>query len=174
MITNGPLAGRTLLEAVAEHGEPLLGAARLTADGGFPLLVRRLHAGENMSVQVLPGSSAWVVVHGEPGSVVDEGLPVEVGGLRITPMARPQRYALERIEALAADRWRIETSGMPEVWMVLAGTGRIEAPGGDLDLSRGTTTLIPAALGGRAAARLDEGGAILRITLPSPIEGLLA
>jgi mannose-6-phosphate isomerase len=102
------------------------------------------------------------------------GVPVEVEGLRTTPRARTEYFGLEHIEALSAARYSVETSGMPEVWMMLAGRGRIETPGADdVELAAGTTVLVPAALAGADAA-LEPAAALLRITLRSPVEGLLA
>lgn len=56
-IRNGPLAGRTLAEAVALWGGDLLGSATLI-DGSFPLLIKFLDARENLSVQVHPWARA--------------------------------------------------------------------------------------------------------------------
>ncbi len=282
IIANGPLAGRTLRQAIAADRVSIMGAARLTPEGGFPLLVKFLDAREHLSVQVHPSpdyarrhseahlkSEAWVVVRAEPGAVIykgvkpqvtretfaehlrsggvaedlvavevrpgdchylpsgtchalgagilvaeiqspsdttfrvydwgrtnrqlhiDEalqciafgepprpaetpGVPVDVDGLRTTPLAKTDLFGLERIEALAVARHRIETQGQPEVWMVLAGVGRIETRGAEsLDVAAGTTVLLPAAIGD-AEAHLDPGATILRVTLPSPIEGLIA
>jgi mannose-6-phosphate isomerase len=71
-IANGPLAGRRL--------------ADLRGDRPFPLLVKLLDAGEELSVQVHPDADAarrlggeeksecWFVVHAEPGAKVSRGL----------------------------------------------------------------------------------------------------
>jgi mannose-6-phosphate isomerase len=83
MIRNGPLAGRTLHEVLAGHGDDLMGAARLAPQGLFPLLVKYLDARANLSVQVhpteeyarqhpgaLPKSEAWYVVQARPGAII--------------------------------------------------------------------------------------------------------
>jgi mannose-6-phosphate isomerase-like protein (cupin superfamily) len=63
---------------------------------------------------------------------------------------------------------------MPEVWMMLAGRGRIETAGApDVHLAAGTTVLVPAALG-RAHADLEQAAELLRISVRSPLEGLIA
>ncbi|HWB20687.1 MAG TPA: type I phosphomannose isomerase catalytic subunit, partial [Phycisphaerales bacterium] len=85
-ISNGPLAGLTLREAIAAHGEMIMGKAKLTGEGGFPLLIKLLDARENLSVQVHPTaryaaehpgshlkSEAWYIMHAEPGSVIYNG-----------------------------------------------------------------------------------------------------
>jgi mannose-6-phosphate isomerase len=285
VIANGELAGRTLRAAIEAARGEIMGAAQLSAEGGFPLLLKFLDARENLSVQVHPDqayvdrhpeahlkSEAWFVLKADPGSViyrgvkpqvtaedfarhiatgevvddliavkatpgdchylpsgtchalgagilvaeiqtpsdttyrvfdwgrtdrqlhVDQalecitfgapacpaeapGVPVEVDGLRTTPRARTEYFAIEQIEqidAASAARYRVETSGMPEVWMMLAGRGRIETAGApDVDLAAGTTVLVPAALG-RAHADLEQAAEFLRISVRSPLEGLIA
>lgn len=86
VIANGSLRGRTLREAMALWGADLLGAARPTQSGGFPLLVKLLDARENLSVQVHPSpayaaahpgchvkTECWYVLEAEPGSVIYKG-----------------------------------------------------------------------------------------------------
>lgn len=80
-IAGGPLAGRTLHEAMGLWG------ARLARGPRFPLLVKFLDAGQNLSVQVHPSpehaaeypgahlkTECWYVVHAEPGSVIYKGV----------------------------------------------------------------------------------------------------
>ncbi len=86
-IVNGPLAGRTLRQALEAHGSRILGRLELTEQGLFPLLVKFLDARENLSVQVHPPadyvrghpgthlkSEAWYVLDAEPGAVIYKGL----------------------------------------------------------------------------------------------------
>jgi mannose-6-phosphate isomerase len=281
VIANGPLAGRPLRELLDSDREAILGPLPLSAEGGFPLLVKYLDARENLSVQVHPDeayvqrhpethlkSEAWVVVDAEPGAVIYKGLrpevtresfrrdidenrvaddllavPVErgachylpsgtchalgagvmvaevqtpsdttfrvydwgrrdrelhveqalecirfgetpevpgpqeavrVGELLTTPLVRTSFFAIERIEAGGATSLPVVTSGEPVVWMTLAGAGRIETPGGPtVPLAAGTTVLMPAALES-AVSHLEAGTILLRVTLPSPLEGLIA
>lgn len=87
VIANGPLAGGTLHEAIGLWGEALIGSARPTPDGGFPLLVKYLDARENLSVQVHPSPSyaaahpechlkteCWYILEAEPGAVIYKGV----------------------------------------------------------------------------------------------------
>ncbi len=282
LIANGPLAGRTLREAIIDHGTAVMGGAKLTAEGGFPLLVKFLDARENLSVQVHPDrayvskhpeaslkSEAWIIVKASPGAVIYKGIrpevtaatfarhiadgtvvddlvavtvapgdchylpsgtchalgagivvaeiqtpsdttfrvydwgrtgralhldqaleciafgtpprdagppdiPIELNGLRTTILARTGFFTLERLQTDRPLRHRIETSGMPEVWVVLAGGGLIETPDAPTTpLSPGTTTLLPAALQD-ACAQLAADTVLIRITLPSPLAGLIA
>jgi mannose-6-phosphate isomerase len=282
VVANGAFAGRPLREAIAEARRQIMGGAELTAEGGFPLLLKYLDARENLSVQVHPDrayadrhpgahlkSEAWYVVQAAPGAVIYKGvkpnvtaeafarhietgevvddlvavevrpgdchyLPsgtchalgagilvaevqtpsdttfrvydwgrtdrqlhieqalecitfgeaaadpepsrptLEVGGLRTTPRVKTEFFALEQIEAVSDARHTVETSGMPEVWMVLAGAGRIEPPdAAPVDLSAGTTVLVPADLAG-AEATLAAATTLLRITVRSPLDGLIA
>jgi hypothetical protein len=83
-------------------------------------------------------------------------------------------FELERIDALRDVSSNVVTSGLPEVWMMLAGKGRIETPGrDDLELSAGTTTLMPAALTG-AVIHAGKGAWLVRVRLPSPLKGMIA
>ncbi|MEZ5978645.1 MAG: type I phosphomannose isomerase catalytic subunit [Planctomycetota bacterium] len=54
IVADGPLAGATLGELVRDAGEALLGDARPTPEGRFPLLVKFLDASAPLSVQVHP------------------------------------------------------------------------------------------------------------------------
>ncbi|MFM9994590.1 MAG: type I phosphomannose isomerase catalytic subunit [Phycisphaerales bacterium] len=87
VIDNGPLAGRTLHDAMELWGRDLLGDARPTEGGDFPLLVKLLDARENLSVQVHPSpayaaahpearlkTECWFVLDAEPGSVIYKGV----------------------------------------------------------------------------------------------------
>lgn len=64
VIASGPLAGKTLHEAMALWGRDLLGDAQASGFGGFPLLVKFLDAREDLSVQVHP-SPAYAASHPE-------------------------------------------------------------------------------------------------------------
>ncbi|MGV6813435.1 MAG: type I phosphomannose isomerase catalytic subunit [Phycisphaerales bacterium] len=54
VIVNGELEGKTIGDAVKIWGDQLLGSAKHSDEGGFPLLVKYLDAKENLSVQVHP------------------------------------------------------------------------------------------------------------------------
>ncbi len=281
-IANGPLAGRTLRQAIAEHREAILGAAKLTPEGGFPLLIKYLDARENLSVQVHPDeayvarhpeahlkSEAWVIMSAEPGAVIYKGVnpdvtreqfaqdlqsdrviddlvavpvapgdchylpsgtchalgggivaaeiqtpsdttfrvydwsrqgrelhveqalecirfgpssaepppqrkPIKTKGIQTTPLVETAYFAIERIEIEARVRLEVVTSGMPVVWMILAGAGRVEADNAPtIDLTPGTTALMPAELNGGVAV-LEPESSLLWVSLPSPLKGLLA
>ena len=86
-IVNGPLAGRTLRDAIEALGPGLLGTLRPTAAGAFPLLVKFLDADQELSVQVHPTpeyasahpgaalkSETWYVIDAAPGAVLYKGL----------------------------------------------------------------------------------------------------
>lgn len=95
VIANGPLAGKTLRDAIKLWGPRLIGTARLAnggrgkGDGSFPLLVKFLDASENLSVQVHPSpgylaahpgegahlkTECWYILAAEPGSVIYKGV----------------------------------------------------------------------------------------------------
>lgn len=86
-IANGPLAGRTLHDALALWGPALMGRCRPTPAGDFPLLVKFLDAAENLSVQVHPSpayaamhpgahlkTECWYVLDAEPGAKIYKGV----------------------------------------------------------------------------------------------------
>jgi mannose-6-phosphate isomerase len=81
VVASGPLAGKTLHDAMGLWGADLLGDAKPTAAGDFPLLVKYLDAREHLSVQVHPSptyasahagahlkTESWYVVAAEPGA----------------------------------------------------------------------------------------------------------
>ncbi|MBX3384374.1 MAG: class I mannose-6-phosphate isomerase [Phycisphaeraceae bacterium] len=87
VISRGGLAGRTLGDAMRAWGQGLLGGARASEDGGFPLLVKYLDAAENLSVQVHPSpayaaahpgarlkTECWYILDAEPGAVIYKGM----------------------------------------------------------------------------------------------------
>lgn len=89
-ITDGPLAGQTLSQIIADHGPSLMGDLPLSDDGsggGFPILLKYLDAHENLSVQVHPSpeyardhddaflkSESWYVVAAKPDAVIYKGI----------------------------------------------------------------------------------------------------
>jgi mannose-6-phosphate isomerase len=281
-IANGPLAGRTLREAIAEHREAILGAAKLTPEGGFPLLIKYLDARENLSVQVHPDeayvarhpeahlkSEAWIIMSAEPGAVIYKGVkpevtreqfahhleserviddlvavpvapgechylpsgtchalgggivaaeiqtpsdttfrvydwgrqgrelhveqalecirfgrssaepppqrkPIKTKGIQTTPLVETSYFAIERIAIEARVPLEVVTSGMPLIWMILTGRGRVETDNAPtVDLTPGTTALMPAELNGGVAV-LEPESSLLWVSLPSPLKGLLA
>lgn len=103
--------------------------------------------------------------------------PIEAGGVRTARLVNCEHFAIERIELIDADRLEIVTNGMPEAWMILAGGCEIPPPDGGAGrparLELGRTVLFPASMP-ETHAQFAPGSVLLRITLPSPIEGLLA
>lgn len=78
-IANGSLKGKTIQDAIKQWGDALLGDAKLSPTGGFPLLVKYLDAREHLSVQVHPSieyanthadahlkTESWFVLEAEP------------------------------------------------------------------------------------------------------------
>ena len=86
-VTNGPLAGQTLAQVIADHGPAVMGDLPLSDDGGFPILLKYLDANENLSVQVHPSpeyaaahedaflkSESWYIVAAKPDAVIYKGI----------------------------------------------------------------------------------------------------
>jgi hypothetical protein len=100
--------------------------------------------------------------------------PHRRGGLIGQPLLHTEDFALERITSAAREEMTIVTNGTPEIWMVLAGAATMRIPGAsEVDLSRGTTVLVPARCGG-GCALLQAGSTLLRVTLPSPLRHMIA
>ncbi len=86
VVSEGPLAGTTLAELVADHGADLLGKHH--PQPKFPLLFKFLDCNRNLSVQVHPNDTqgaeltppdlgkteAWVIMSAEPNSSLYAGL----------------------------------------------------------------------------------------------------
>jgi len=90
IIANGPLAGKSIADALTAWRGALVGAAR-AASAQFPLLVKFLDARENLSVQVHPSpayaashagahlkTECWYILAAEPGSVIYKGVKAGV------------------------------------------------------------------------------------------------
>lgn len=95
VIVNGPLAGRTLRDAVDIWGEELTGTAGARRYGrNFPLLAKFIGAARDLSLQVHPDddqarrlrpaagepgkSEAWLILQAEPGAFIYRGFRSEV------------------------------------------------------------------------------------------------
>jgi mannose-6-phosphate isomerase len=88
VVAEGPLAGKTLHELVGEFGRDLHGSVPLVGtEGQFPILIKFLDAGQDLSVQVHPDEAyakanprahlkneAWFVVQADRGSRILKGL----------------------------------------------------------------------------------------------------
>jgi len=90
VVTNGPLAQRTLAELSKEFGAALVGSAARDPQR-FPLLLKFLFPAEKLSVQVHPDDSTaqgfgepwgktecWYVAHAKPGAQIGLGLKAGV------------------------------------------------------------------------------------------------
>ena len=84
VVANGPLAGQTLRRLMNERAADLLGGARPTPEGRFPLLCKILDARDRLSLQVHPPPRAahlgepktemWYIAAAEPGAELFVGL----------------------------------------------------------------------------------------------------
>lgn len=93
VIDTGPLAGKTLAEAVGEHAKAILGTSGgVSGDGEFPLLIKFLFPNDKLSVQVHPNDAqaqamgeprgkteCWYVLAAEAGAEIALGLKPGVG-----------------------------------------------------------------------------------------------
>jgi len=85
VITNGPLKGKTLSEALQQYAQPITGCADYQPP--FPLLIKLLDAQDVLSVQVHPDADTckrlgncqpktecWYIMEAAPGAVIYKGL----------------------------------------------------------------------------------------------------
>ena len=118
VVANGPLAGKTLTELTRELGPALLGKARPTAQGRFPLLLKYLDAADTLSLQVHPDEAAaarigygavaktecWYVIESR-GGFIYKGLRPRVTAERFRQavQANECEKVLRRYEVKAGD-----------------------------------------------------------------------
>ncbi len=115
VIASGPLAGKTLHDAMTAWGSSLLGGALATPEGDFPLLVKFLDARENLSVQVHPSpdyarrhpdaklkTECWFILDAAPGAVIYKGI-------------RPGVTARAFVEAITTNRVVDDLIAVPAV-----------------------------------------------------------
>ena len=93
VVSGGAYDGRSLRGLMLSEQGALLGSTRPSGSGHFPLLVKVIDAGANLSVQVHPDrrtaerlghsaegkTEAWYVLHAEPGSLLYLGLKRGIG-----------------------------------------------------------------------------------------------
>jgi mannose-6-phosphate isomerase len=86
-VANGPLAGKTIPELVGRYGADLVGTD-VSTQKPFPLMIKILDAGAQLSVQVHPSDAycaehglsdpgkpeAWLILEAEPGARIWRGL----------------------------------------------------------------------------------------------------
>jgi len=104
--------------------------------------------------------------------------PMQMNGLSCTVLVTTEFFSIERLEAIAKTSLDIVPSNQPMVWMVLQGSADIHSPFAPDDerhvpLRAGSTVLVPAALR-EATIEFAPETVALRITLPSPTQGVLA
>jgi mannose-6-phosphate isomerase len=93
----------------------------------------------------------------------------QTAGSMCAELCRCDHFRIERVEAGPGEAPGAcgDSSGAPEVWMMISGSVQIESPTSPAArLSTGATALLPAALQERRVM-LDEQSRWLRITLPS-------
>ncbi len=84
-VRGGPLDGVSLRELMEHHAASILGSSRPDPQGRFPLLVKLIEAGDDLSVQVHPPdgplsptgigkTEAWFILEADPGAEVILGL----------------------------------------------------------------------------------------------------
>lgn len=101
--------------------------------------------------------------------------PIDTDAARSARLLRTEHFGLEMITLRKNAVVPIVSNGLPEVWMVLGGAVRISnSSGPSVDVGLGDTVLIPAGSTQPSAAAPASDARILRITLPSALDGLIA
>ncbi|MFN0011103.1 MAG: type I phosphomannose isomerase catalytic subunit [Phycisphaerales bacterium] len=114
VINAGPLSGRTLNEAMKLWGEQLLGLAKPTPSGDFPLLVKFIDAADNLSVQTHPTAEyaqrypdahvkteCWFILDCEPGAMIYKGVKSGVSREQFAAHIADETVANDLIETAA-------------------------------------------------------------------------
>lgn len=120
VVSDGPLAGRTLRDLMhTERGDLLGESMNRTHKGPFPILVKLIDTAAPLSVQVHPDdayaareglrepgkSEAWYVLHAVPGAVIYLGLRPEVTREMLFHCLSEGRIgeAMQRLDVTAGD-----------------------------------------------------------------------
>ena len=122
VVTNGPLAGKTLEELIRYYGQNLLGCH--WQGGRFPLLVKFIDAGERLSLQVHPDekycrenqdgsepkTEMWYIAHCESHGEILAGLtPKATKNQLIDTLSSPQAAdLLQRFPSQVGDSYFIQ------------------------------------------------------------------
>ncbi|MBR6283574.1 MAG: class I mannose-6-phosphate isomerase [Muribaculaceae bacterium] len=102
VVASGPEAGRTLIELIAKYRDRLVGAGVYARYGNeFPLLVKLIDAGSDLSLQVHPDDSTaarrhgcpgktemWYIIDADPGACILAGFDREVDATQFERIAR--------------------------------------------------------------------------------------
>ena len=117
------------------------------------------------------------------GAAQDDGIPpivrsataprLEAAGIATRKLCRSRYFTIESLECLADARIPFAATGVPEVWMVLAGSARVHAASDAFDAPAGTTLLLPAWVeDGHVDA--PRGTLLLRTICASPLDRAIA
>ncbi|MFM7261579.1 MAG: type I phosphomannose isomerase catalytic subunit [bacterium] len=97
---------------------------------------------------------------------------IEAAGLSTRLLCESSFFRVEWMDALFASSVPIAETGVPEVWMTIAGRARWKMTSGTVEAPAGTTILRPAHVE-TGRVELDEGCTILRLFCTSPLDRAL-
>jgi mannose-6-phosphate isomerase len=110
---------------------------------------------------------------GRPGFVRFDSIePLVAGGLATRRLCASDFFRIEWIDARSPSEIPIDATGVPEVWMTLAGRARWRTSSGVINAPTGTTILRPAHVE-PGEVLLDENSSILRCFCASPLDRAL-
>jgi mannose-6-phosphate isomerase len=110
---------------------------------------------------------------GRPGFVRFDSIePLVAGGLATRRLCASDFFTIEWIDARSPSEIPIDATGVPEVWMTLAGRARWRTSSGVINAPTGTTILRPAHVE-PGEVLLDENSSILRCFCASPLDRAL-
>lgn len=114
VIDSGPLAGQTLNDALKLWGADLLGKAKPTPEGNFPLLVKFIDAADNLSVQTHPSpayakahpeahlkTECWFILDCEPGAMIYKGTKLGVSREQFAAHIKDETVVNDLVEIAA-------------------------------------------------------------------------
>jgi mannose-6-phosphate isomerase len=132
VVDAGPHAGRTLGELVREHGRDLLGAARPTPHGRFPVLVKYIDAQKNLSVQVHPDE--------EGARSLGHGAEAKTEAWYVLAVERDPRAAEPKLGRIYAG---LKADLLPERFAEIAASRAVLSGLLSWDASPGTCMVVP-------------------------------
>jgi mannose-6-phosphate isomerase len=110
---------------------------------------------------------------GRPGFVrFDSMEPLVAGGLATRRLCASDFFTIEWIDARSLSEIPIDATGVPEVWMTVAGRARWRTSSGVINAPTGITILRPAHVE-PGEVLLDENSSILRCFCASPLDRAL-
>jgi len=110
---------------------------------------------------------------GRPGFIKFESVePLVAGGLATRRLCTSDFFTVDWMEACTASEIPVDETGVPEVWLTLAGCAHWKTASGSIAATAGTTVLRPAHIE-HGTVHLDANTTVLRCFCASPLDRAL-